>query len=210
MAKKAKATTSQPTDAKAAYVPTPKEQCVLDAHLERRNKAKPLPRQKIAMKSGVPNLSDGHADPVVGASLTMEALGMSRVGELTALLQDVVNLTQNSGKPDEYRINEMLAQIAAVEPRDSVEAMLATQMTAIHNATLKAARQLRGCETIPQQDSNANALNKLARTFTSQVDALKRYRSKGEQKMTVEHVTVNEGGQAIVGNVEGGGGRNEK
>jgi hypothetical protein len=35
---------------------------------------------------------------------------------------------------------------------------------------------------------------------------LKRYRSKGEQKVVVEHVTVNEGGQAIVGNVETGGG----
>ena len=49
-------------------------------------------------------------------------------------------------------------------------------------------------------------LNKLTRTFATQVEALKRYRSKGEQKVTVEHVTVNEGGQAIVGNVETGGG----
>jgi hypothetical protein len=34
-----------------------------------------------------------------------------------------------------------------------------------------------------------------------QIEALKRYRSTGEQKVTVEHVTVNEGGKAIVGNV---------
>jgi hypothetical protein len=41
------------------------------------------------------------------------------------------------------------------------------------------------------------------------MEALKNYRSKGEQKMTVQHVHVGEGGQAIVGNVsasaEGGG-----
>ena len=43
--------------------------------------------------------------------------------------------------------------------------------------------------------------NKLARTFATQVEALKRYRSGGEQKMTVQHVHVAEGGQAIVGNV---------
>ena len=47
-------------------------------------------------------------------------------------------------------------------------------------------------------------------TFATQMETLKRYRSTGEQKMTVEHqhVTVNEGGQAIVGNVStplGGG-----
>jgi hypothetical protein len=39
------------------------------------------------------------------------------------------------------------------------------------------------------------------------VEALKRYRSAGEQTVRVEHVTVNEGGQAIVGNVAHGGAR---
>jgi hypothetical protein len=45
------------------------------------------------------------------------------------------------------------------------------------------------------------------------MSALKEYRSKGEQKMTVQHVHVAEGGQAIVGNVnapaEGVGARGE-
>ena len=49
------------------------------------------------------------------------------------------------------------------------------------------------------------ALNKLARTFATQLEALKRYRTGGTQKVTVEHVTVNAGGQAIVGNVAHGG-----
>ena|ERR1700730_13228319 len=49
------------------------------------------------------------------------------------------------------------------------------------------------------------AAHKLARTFGAQVDALKRYRSGGEQTVRVEHVTVNEGGRAIVGNVSHGG-----
>jgi hypothetical protein len=33
------------------------------------------------------------------------------------------------------------------------------------------------------------------------MEALKRYRTGGEQKVTVHHVSVDEGGQAIVGNV---------
>ena len=37
------------------------------------------------------------------------------------------------------------------------------------------------------------------------MEALKRYRSKGEQRVYVERVTVNEGGQAIVGPVAHGG-----
>ena len=35
----------------------------------------------------------------------------------------------------------------------------------------------------------------------AQVEAPKKYRSCGEQKITVQHVTVNEGGQAVVGNI---------
>ena len=54
---------------------------------------------------------------------------------------------------------------------------------------------------IPQQDSAERAFNKLTRTFAAQMSALKEYRSKGEQKMTVQHVRVAEVGQAIVGNV---------
>ncbi len=54
-------------------------------------------------------------------------------------------------------------------------------------------------------------LNKLARTFVAQMEALKKYRSTGEQTIKVQHVTVNEGGQAIVGTVHTrGGGATEK
>ena len=91
--------------------------------------------------------------------------------------------------------------------------MLAAQMAAVHIATMTFARRLNHVENIPQQDSAARAFNTLARTFTAQMEALKRYRTGGEQKVTVQHVTVNEGGQAVVGNVSaapGGGGGEPK
>ena len=78
-------------------------------------------------------------------------------------------------------------------------------MAAVHNATMTFARRLAHVDNIPQQDSAERAFNKLARTFAAQVEALKRYRTGGEQIVRVEHVTVNEGGQAIVGNVSHGG-----
>ena len=188
------------------YERTKEEGRVIEAFRARRNKSKPLPPQVVLDSNGIPDLRSGHPDQGVGAALTMEALALTRVPELSALLHQVVDLTQKDRKPDEQGINQMLAQIAAIEPTDGIEAMLATQMVTVHNAMLKSARSLRGSETIPQQDSNGNLVNKLARTFATQVEALKRYRSKGEQKVVVEHVTVNEGGQAIVGNVETGGG----
>lgn len=44
----------------------------------------------------------------------------------------------------------------------------------------------------------------LERIF-QQMKALKQYWTSGQQKITVEHVAVNAGGQAIVGVVETGG-----
>ncbi len=96
--------------------------------------------------------------------------------------------------------------IQALEPRDTLEAMLTTQMVAVHYATMTFARRLNHVENIPQQDSASNALNKLTRTFAAQVEALNRYRGKGQQQVTVTHMHVHDGGQAIVaGNVQGGG-----
>ena len=46
-----------------------------------------------------------------------------------------------------------------------------------------------------------NSANKLARTYAMQMEALNRYRGKGQQKITVEHVSINSGGQAIICNV---------
>ena len=63
------------------------------------------------------------------------------------------------------------------------------------------AKRLNHSETIPQQDSAERALNKLARTFTRQMQTLKRYRAKAHQTVRVERVEVNEGGQAVVGDV---------
>ena len=57
-----------------------------------------------------------------------------------------------------------------------------------------------------QRHGNLNSANKLSRTYSTLVETLNRHRGKGQQKMTVEHVHVYEGGQAIVGNVESRGG----
>jgi hypothetical protein len=46
-------------------------------------------------------------------------------------------------------------------------------------------------------------LNKLARTLARA--RFKKYRSAGEQAINVQHVTVNDGGQSILGNVQWGG-----
>ena len=126
-------------------------------------------------------------------------------------MNQLINVGSPGKETDEAGTNFTLSIVKGIEPRDQIEAMLAAQMAAVHMASMTFARRFASVENIPQQDSAERAFNKLTRTFAAQMAALKEYRSKGEQKMTVQHVHVAEGGQAIVGNVnappEGGGAR---
>ncbi len=79
--------------------------------------------------------------------------------------------------------------------------MLIAQMLAVHVQAMKFARKLNCSQTLAELEVMEKTLNKLTRSFTSQMEALRKYRNGGEQKVTVQHVNVNEGGQAVVGNI---------
>jgi hypothetical protein len=98
--------------------------------------------------------------------------------------------------------NVAVAMVHAISPRDPVEALLASQMVAAHDAAM----EMLGRSRLPEQpsdivDSCIIRATRLMRTVTAQVTALKDYRSKGQQTVTVQHVDVRDGGQAIVGDV---------
>ncbi len=97
-------------------------------------------------------------------------------------------------------MNILTPLLHAIGPRDELEAMLACQMIAAHNLTMECFRRAgQPGLLMVAVDSNINRGTKLARTFVAQLEALNKHRGKGQQKITVEHVHVAEGGQAIVG-----------
>lgn len=99
-----------------------------------------------------------------------------------------------------------LSFLAGIEPKDELEGMLGAQLLASHNAAMECYRRAMISEqTFEGRKENLNQANKLSRTHTTLLEALNRHRGKGQQKVTVEHVHVHSGGQAIVGNVQGGG-----
>ena len=102
--------------------------------------------------------------------------------------------------------NDAMAILNGIQPRDEIEGMLAVQMIAVHNMATTAARvaMITG-QTFEWKQAYVNHATKMLRTFAAQMEALKRYRTGGEQKVTVEHVYVGEGGQAIVGAITTGG-----
>lgn len=179
------------------YEPTEQEKAVLSRCRQRAKTTPPIPMVKVdGLKVGFDHPDFGH-----GLVIMMEAMATTSTDFAMKLQNQLINALSVGQTADQEAINFGLAVIASIKPRDELETMLAAQMAAIHCATMTFARRLNHVETIPQQDSAERALNKLARTFTTQLEALKRYRTGGEQKVTVHHVTVNEGGQAIVGTV---------
>ena len=183
---------------------TPKH-AAADADIAKARERPPAPGLKIKTENGVDKISIDHPDQALGFSLLMEATGTTDFKFLHGLLGQLVDAGSKNGEPNENDVNFLFAVIKGAEPRDQFEAMLAAQMAAVHMRTMSFARKLANAEYLPQHDSAERGFNKLARTYTMEMDALKRYRTGGQQKVTVEHVTVNEGGQAIVGNVETGG-----
>jgi hypothetical protein len=166
-----------------------------------RDAASSLVRLKLVKDGGVLRLDVDYPDDVVGTALLMDALATGDVEFMNGVISQLGKAATKDGEVSERDLNFMFSIIKGIQPRDQLEAMLAAQMAALHVATMTFGRRLANVENIPQQDSAERAFNKLSRTFTTQMEALKRYRTGGEQKVTVQHVSVAEGGQAIVGNV---------
>jgi hypothetical protein len=95
----------------------------------------------------------------------------------------------------------MIAMVESIKPRDAIEAMLVAQMVSIHVMAMRCALHLACAEDVVQQESAGRALGRLARTFPAQIEALNRYRNNGAPAVTVQNVSVQDGGNAIVGNV---------
>lgn len=94
------------------------------------------------------------------------------------------------------------AALRGVGPRDSLEGMFGVQMVAVHTLAMEMMRRAAfDGQTDLGIEVFVNRATKLLRIFTDLTEALSRYRGKFEQKMTVEHVHVYQGGQAIVGQV---------
>jgi hypothetical protein len=115
----------------------------------------------------------------------------------------------------ETRDKQFSATIAAllgIGPRDELEGMMAAQLIAAHNAAMECYRRaMLGEQTFEGRRENLSQANKLSRTYAALIEALNRHRGKGQQKVTVEHVHVHAGGQAVVGVVgaPGGGDRSK-
>lgn len=197
-----------------AYEPTAPEAAALSAFAKRNGATRKAPYLKSEAvqdeSTSQARIRPDHPDLAVAYNLMMEAFGVTEFPLLEGLLKDLAGLAQKDMSVDATTMNYAVSIARGINPQDPTEALIASQMAAIHMSMMRFANLV---ATLPANSSDNSQLeayersmNRLARTFAAQVEALKRYRSKGEQRVIVKHVTVKEGGQAIVGNVGRGGG----
>ena len=198
---------------------TKEEKVLVDNYLKRSRKH-PAKFKNVEDDSHSPQVGIEEKDKVLAAAKLMESLGTPYkrvqsylINQVLQTFKDSVSSTKgfNNDRLAEFS-NSAIALLQGIGPQDEVEGMLAVQMVGIHNMAMTAmGRAMITDQTFEGRQAAVSQAAKLLRTFTAQMEALKKYRTGGQQKMTVEHVHVNEGGQAIVGTVnQGGGGKDEK
>jgi hypothetical protein len=95
----------------------------------------------------------------------------------------------------------------SMQAGNSLERMLAHQMALAHKLVMKIGAQAANQQNTLEQARLVNSCTRLIRTYQSGMLAFQRIRGGGRQIVTVQHVTVTDGGQAVVAAaVEGRGG----
>lgn len=137
--------------------------------------------------------------PTVACEL-LETTGFTDQTGAGRLLKQVTNAQSN--KENVEWANSALSFLNGIAPENPLEGLLAAQMTACHNMAMEFSRRaMREGQSSEGIDRNINRTAKMMNAFTRQIEALQKLRNKGQQKITVQHVQVSQGGQAIIGDV---------
>jgi hypothetical protein len=138
-----------------------------------------------------------------------ESIGTPDFAFALSLIQQYVNvvLAENHADKIVEASNLYIKAMHNFQPQDEIESMLLTQFLSLQDLGMKCmARAANPASSTINVDRNVNNLNKILRLQHETLESLNRYRRKGTQQVVVQHVQVNQGGQAIVGAIQQDGG----
>ena len=164
----------------------------------------PLASQRVPSEQAVPappsSISEAAAKPF--STWMRQTFGTEDRELQSQLLYQATSIVPGFVGREIKTMDHVAAALHGIGPRDALEGLLAVQMVGVHTSAMECmARAASREQTDLGVEVNISRATKLMRTFANQIEALGRYRGKGEQKMTVEHVHVYQGGKAIVGQV---------
>jgi hypothetical protein len=154
------------------------------------------PRRGSELKFGKPKMSHAETEKRLA-----KAIGTQDQDFLNNLISQVVAVGELGGPSDDLEVSFFLSVIEDILSNQSngsvSKAMLAAQYTAVHAAIIRLARWFARIQEPQWLDMIGRLLSSLARTSVAQYEALNHV----PPGVTVGHVSVKDGGQAIVGSV---------
>lgn len=151
---------------------------------------------------------------VVKVKAPLESIGGSNSDKWNSVLANqalhTLWIKHSDAETRDKQFSATVAALIGIAPKDEIEGMIAAQLLASHAAAMECYRRAMLAEqSFEGRNMNLAHAAKASRTHAALVEALNRHRGKGQQKVTVEHVHVHSGGQAVVGVVgtPGGGDR---
>jgi len=155
----------------------------------------PAPHSDAERQTGSPTGDGDEAESLA------KALGVADRGFAQGLFGHLLASARGSNKLDLEQLIFTLAVVKGKEPKRELDLMLLAQMSTIHTALMHASGVLAQAKNVLEVDTLTRTVNQLARTYTAQYDTFNRHHNVVDQKVTVQNVSVAEGGQAIVGHV---------
>lgn len=139
----------------------------------------------------LPRNITGTLDGKLGASLFQQTLGSLRM----------------PNKSQASPIEVVQSFYIEADPQNPLESMLMSQLLAAHTHAMGLLRKAQTSMSTETEVMYTKLSERLMRTFANGLETLGKVQRGGTQSVKVEHVHVNAGGQAVVGNINNGGGR---
>lgn len=170
--------------------------------------ARPICSLTVDEHKRAARLDAGHNDLNGFECHLRDSLGSRSPGFTAHLMNRICNAMTplGGGMLSEDSVNAAVAIVAAIAPRDEVEAVLGAQIAATNDLSLELIAHAKGSKNVDVTASYIAQATKLQRTMCVQLETLSKMRRGGEQ--IVRHIHVdNRGGQAVIAeNVHTAGG----
>lgn len=186
------------------YVPTAREQAAMDRHAERAKSTPSRATIKSETVDGASRLSPAHVDEQTGTYLFLDTFATSDPNFANAVAHPLMTTAKlNGGEEDATVLTQLLALVQGLAPRNETEAILISQMVAVHNALMVQVRRLGQAGTVEELGIRERAVGRLGKTYALQSETLRKMRSGGNQTVTVSHFHTYYEGQHVHWNGEG-------
>ena len=183
--------------------PTEREKAAIQAAIARQAK-RPVRAKVSATKTGnLVELGPAHSDRTGWHCTLFDTFGTSSADFMNYAFAQAMEVVDQTGEKED-RYNAALALIGGIAPRDELEAAIACQMVATNALSMNCMSRAVSADTMDRREAFIQQATKLSRTFNAQIETLAKLRGGGKQQVEVRYVHVH--GNAVIGDVQTGGG----